>query len=165
MLIQTCALQLFADYFQFYLLDDNDGLISAAKIWTREGSERKLAAGPGIIAIGTARNMNVPVIIKVQSDESLEEFEKWDKVNECSLTVNSGKIVVMGATDYYDDAARINVQPGTYRVRIHYGSLESISENGLDGDDHYELILWPDAEERPIKVLKYTLLKVVFRIL
>ena len=41
------------------------------------------------------------------------------------------------------DAARIAVVPGTYRARISYGSLDKLSTDGLDGEDHYLVQLWP----------------------
>lgn len=150
---QTYRFELFADYFQFYLLDDK-GFPNVANIWTKDSFSRKLAVGEGIIVTGTARNMNVPVTIKIQHKEPMLELDKWDKVNECSLTVTSGKIVVMGATDLYNNAPRINVQPGIYRVRVHYGSLDNLSEDGLEGEDHYELILWSVSKEKPVEELK-----------
>jgi hypothetical protein len=107
-----------------------------------------LAACPGLIAVGTVRNMTVPVRIVIHREKPPLQPEPWDRINECSISIESGKIVVMGCTDYYPDAARILVDPGVYRVRIHYGGLDTLSENELDGDDHYELILWPEPEER-----------------
>ena len=29
-----------------------------------------------------------------------------------------------------------------YRARIYYGDLNSLSDDGLDGDDHYKVALW-----------------------
>ena len=66
----------------------------------------------------------------------------WDQVNECDIDVPSGKIVVAGCTDYFPEAARIEVQPGHYRARIYYGNLNSLSHDGLDGDDQYKVVLW-----------------------
>jgi len=44
------------------------------------------------------------------------------------LVVPSGRIIIAGCTDYLPDAARITVQPGTYKVRIYYGALDSVDE-------------------------------------
>lgn len=145
--------ELLADYFQFYLEDE--GIDSDTGIlWNKENTELMLALGPGIIAVGTARNMTVPVKVVIQETEPALELEKWDKVNECSVTINSGNIVVMGCTDYYPDASRIKVISAVYRARIHYGQLAELSEDGLDGEDHYEVILWPDTEERLVERIK-----------
>ena len=51
---------LFADYFQFYLQDEAaSGDLSEA--WTVDAVDRLLAVSPGVIGIGTVRNMDVPV--------------------------------------------------------------------------------------------------------
>ena len=65
------------------------------------------------------------------------------------MQVPSGKIIIASPSDYLPDAARILVEPGTYRARIYYGKLESISEDGLEGDDHYQVVLWPEAYKSP----------------
>ncbi len=93
--------------------------------------------------------MDVPVSIEIAEEEPENLFEEWDQVNECSITISSGKLVVAGCTDYFPDAKRINVPSDDYRARIYYGNLDSISEDGLDGDDKYIIVLWPS----PIKEL------------
>ena len=63
-------------------------------------------------------------------------------------------MILSGCTDYLPDAARIEIEPHIYRVRILYGNLESIRENGLEGDDFYILQLWKDSQMREIKEIK-----------
>jgi len=58
-----------------------------------------------------------------------------------------------GCTDYFPDAARIEFAPGSYRARIYHGSPSLLSEDALDGDDHYKVVLWT-AAPRPLQVLK-----------
>ena len=55
--------------------------------------------------------------------------------------------------DYLPDAQRFGVQPGTFRVRLSASGLNSLSTDGLEGDDHYLVQLWPDAPIEPV-VLK-----------
>jgi hypothetical protein len=50
---------------------------------------------------------------------------------------------VAGCTDYFPDAKRIDVTPGIYDVLVAYRNLESLSEDGLDGDDSYHIFLAP----------------------
>lgn len=121
--------------------------------WTQEATDRMLAIAPGTIGVGTVRDMRVPVIVEVSDAEPLEDTITWDQVNECTLEVQSGRIVVAGCTDYFQDAARIEVSPGSYRARLYYGNLDALSEDGLDGDDHYKVVLWR-ADPGPVKVLK-----------
>ena len=62
-------LSIFADYFQFYLQDDAPAPdeVNFPDAWTEEAVERQLAAVPGALAVGTAHNMTVPVVIEVLS--------------------------------------------------------------------------------------------------
>lgn len=135
-------LSLFADYFQFYIQDESvPGDLSDA--WTTEATDRLLAVVPGTIGIGTVRNTDVPVTVEIHSDLPPDDQRHWDHVVEASLDVPSGRIVVAGCTDYFPDAKRIEVTPGCYCARVSYGSLGSLSEDGLSGDDHYRVQLWP----------------------
>jgi len=143
---------LFADYYQFYLQDEGvDG--NLAESWTEEAVDRLLAIAPGTIGVGTVRNMTVPVDVEVAAAAPDDDFADWDQVNECSIEIESGKLVVAGCTDYFPEAARLSLPPGTYRARIYYGGLTLLSEDGLDGDDRYRVILWP-AEYADLVILK-----------
>ena len=142
----------FADYFQFYLQDEAaDGNLGDS--WTDEAVSRLLAIAPGTVGVGTVRNMQVPVSVEVLDAQPEPDFEAWDHIAECSIEVPSGRIVIAGCTDYFPDAARIEVYPGDYRVRVSYGSLDKLSEDGLDGEDHYRVQLWqsPAIEPRVLK--------------
>ena len=129
---QVYDFELFADYFQFYLEDDGINPNTSA-IWDREKTGQMLAVAPGLVAVGTARNMTVPIRVLIGKREPPIEVEKWDRINECSLRIDSGRIVVIGCTDYYPKAERLLVEPGVYRVSIQYGGLNTLSEDGLDG--------------------------------
>jgi hypothetical protein len=143
--------KLFADYFQFYLQDESaDGDLSDS--WTREAVERLLAIAPGTIGVGTVRNMSVPVVVEIAETTPDDDVSEWDQVNECSLEAPSGRVVIAGCTDYFPDATRIELPPGSYRARIYYGKLNALSADRLDGDDHYRINLW-SAALRPVKVI------------
>lgn len=145
-------LTLFADYFQFYLQDElaQEGL---AESWTDEAANRLLAVASGSIGVGTVRNMDVPVTIEVLTTEPVRDDENWDHITQCSIDVPSGKLVVAGCTDYFPEAKRIHLSPGTYVARISYGALDTLSDDRLDGADHYRVQLWPGCSALP-KVLK-----------
>lgn len=143
---------LFADYFQFYMQDElADGNLSEA--WNEEAVGRLLAVAPGTVGVGTVRNMDVPVSIEVLDSAPPLELEQWDHVVECTILVQGSRIVVAGCTDYFPDAARIDVAPGTYQVRVGYAGLASISVDGLSGNDTYKIQLWQSEAIEP-RVLK-----------
>jgi len=143
---------LFADYFQFYIQDEDvEGNLSDS--WNDEAVNRLLAIAPGVVGIGTVRNMDVQVSVEVLASEASVDLNQWDHVVECTLNVGSTRLVIAGCTDYFPDAARIPVSPGIYRLRACYADLNSISEDGLEGNDRYHLQLWPALEITP-RVLK-----------
>ena len=133
--------KIFADYFQFYFQDEAaDGDLGDS--WDDEAVHRLLATADGAVGVGTVRDMDVPVVVETLDFEPPLDVDNWDHVTECSLEVRSGRIVIAGCSDYFPEAARFEVRPGTYRARISYGSLGTLSEDGLDGDDRYLVQLW-----------------------
>ena len=146
-------LELFADFFQFYLQDEGaDGDLSDA--WTQEAVDRMFAVSEGVVGIGTIRNMTVPVTIEFHDSDPTPDWDSYDHVVEGSLILKSARIVVAGCTDYFPDAARFELAPGTYRVRLSSSGLDSLSEDGLDGQDRYRVQLWQAATIEPT-VLKW----------
>jgi len=148
----------FADYFQFYVEDEAKPPIDdPGNIWNEQAIADLLATGPGYISVGTVRNMTVPVTIEIHpalsEDDHMRLLESADHVVECSLEITSQRIVVMGCTDYYPDAPRIPITSGIYQVRIYYSGLNTLRENGLEGDDEYRVVLFPGIFVEP-KVLK-----------
>lgn len=95
-----------------------------------------------------------PVTVEVLEAVPDSDLDSWDHVPECSIEVPSGRIVIAGCTDYFPEAARNDVKPGTYHARISYGSLNTLSEDGLDGDDRYRVQLWRSTAIEP-GVLKH----------
>ncbi|PRY05341.1 hypothetical protein CLV24_13021 [Pontibacter ummariensis] len=155
MKIKEIKTDLFADYFQFYLQDELAER-NLSDSWTQEAVDKLLALAPGTIGVGTARNMDVPVTIQIFDSEPELPFDltPFEQINECDLEATSGKIVVAGCTDYFPEAQRIEVNKGTYRVRIYYGNLDKLSEDGLDGNDFYEIHMWPSNQKVDVKVIK-----------
>jgi len=148
----TRSFELFADYFQFYIQDESsDGDLSNA--WTDQATADLVALAPGVIGVGTARNMDVPVTIEIHDAEPSLSLDAWDQVAECDIAVPSGKLIVAGCTDYLRDAARISVPSGQYRARLLYAGLNTLSADGLDGADHYTVQLWR-APAQGLRILK-----------
>lgn len=137
------SVNVFADYFQFYLQDESASGELEEGDWRIPGAvDRLLALGPGTICVGTARNMTVPVKIDICKQAPLDALDNWDQVNECSISIPSGRFVVYGCTEWIPNALHISVEPGDYRARILYGNLNLTRGNGLEGDDHYLVKLW-----------------------
>jgi len=149
---QQHALVLFADYFQFYVCDA-EYTTDTGVLWDDVTTDRMLAVGSDLIAIGTARNMAVPVMLELASEEPADDFADWDQIIDCAVCFSSGKIIAFGCTENPDDAARFVIEPGSYRARVSYGALNDLSADGFEGRDHYRVQLWPGAPT-PIAVIK-----------
>jgi hypothetical protein len=144
---------IFADYFQFVVQDEGSD-DDFARIWTPEALAAQTAFGRSSLCPGTLRNVEVPVEIVVTESEPEIGLDGVDHAVEGSLTLPSGQVVVMGCTQYFPDAPRFHVQPGTYRALAVMIGIGSIKNEWEPADDKYVVYLWP-GDARPPKLLKH----------
>lgn len=140
---------IFADYFQFVLMDegcDDD----FGSVWTEEALARMFAVGKTSVCPGTLRNVNVPVEIHVHEAEPSIDLTGYDHAVLASLQVPSGRIVVMGCTDYLPEASRIELTPGSYQLLYLAAGVESINHESDPADDRYIVHLWPGLPREPV---------------
>ena len=143
--------EIFADYRQFYVWDHRDNR-GAPTEFTDEDVLCRIKAAPFVIVVQPERELDVPVTVEVRNDPPPNpEFDEWDHVAEASLDVPSGKLEIHESTGGSVDI--LAVTPGSYRLRACFGGLDTLSDDGLDGDDCYRLVLWP-APFAPVEVLK-----------
>lgn len=143
----------FADYFQFVVQDEqSDDDFSA--IWTPEALAAQTAFGRSAVCPGTLRNVEVPVEIVVVDDDPQVSLDDVDHAVEGSIQALSGRIVVMGCTQYFPEAPRFEVPPGTYRVLAVMTGVETIQNEWDSADDHYIVYMWPGSVRQP-KLLKH----------
>lgn len=155
--------QLFADYHQVYL-EDCQGLVGVeadpaeqvaamdalvAQLLSKEAEARHLGVALGVVCILTARAAIVPVTVEVRSQPPFDDWSGWDRVVEASLELPSGCLVLHSVSDYLPDAPRMLVEPGTYRMQVSFGGLDTLSSDELEGDDHYRVVLWPAPAREP----------------
>ena len=139
--MQAHDLEIFADYFQFYV-QDADTNEDFAEGWTDQAVAAMFVPKASALAIGTARNMNVPVRLEIHQSPP-DDPGGWDRQHTAPLLVNSGRLQVIGCSDYGPHAFVTPIQSGCHVVRVSYFSLETLSEDGLDGDDRYLIQIWP----------------------
>src|SRR5256885_3085518 len=97
---RTFQYDIFADYHQFYLQDDDQSFGDLSQAWTEEATDRLLAVASHVIGVGTVRNMNVSVSVAVHDSRPRIMENEWDHITAASLKIDSGRIVVAGCTDY-----------------------------------------------------------------
>ena len=146
-------LELFADYFQFVLLDERcDDDFSA--IWTPEALQRMLAVGDRSISVGTLRNVTVSVEIYFVTAKPIFDLSGYDHAAEASFSVPSGRLAVLGCTDYLPDAKHFDVQPGHYQVLSLASGVDTIVNEWDPAEDLYSVYLWLGAPIIP-RLLKH----------
>ena len=124
-----------------------------SEIWTEEAFKLKLGILSNTLAIGTFRNVDVPLEVEIFESEPEVNLEEWDHASKGYFTIKSGNCAVFGCTDYLPDAAKIEIKPGTYSALSLAKGLGSITEEWEDADDLYKVILWPSFNEE-YKALK-----------
>ncbi|RAX17677.1 hypothetical protein DC347_05685 [Pseudarthrobacter sp. AG30] len=129
-----------ADFHQFTVSDPTADFGDLWAKWTDETIDAMFVQGDRYIAIGTMRNMYAPVLIRLDSERSFTG--RVDKVATGVLEVPSGVVEVSGSTDNGMSGGKVKVPPGTYRVEVQYFNLDSISDDGLEGDDRYMITLF-----------------------
>lgn len=143
---------MFADYFQVHVMDVRSGG-DLSDAWDAEATERRLAVGLGIVGIGTARNVDVPVLVRVSATPPAPDEADWDWMVDAHLDCTSGQVAVLGCTDYLPAALRVSLPPGRYRLRASGRGSDTAAEQWIDARDEYRVELWPDATEG-VHVLK-----------
>ena len=142
--------EIFADYHQFYLWD-HGASPDAPTQYTEEDTVRRIKTGPFVVVVQPERNMNVPVEVEITDEPPDLDLDAWDHVTEASLDLPSGRLEIHECTGGSIDV--LAVSAGTYRVRAYHAGLRTLSEDRLDGDDHYRIVLWP-APFASLAVLK-----------
>jgi hypothetical protein len=142
--------EIFADYYQFYLWDEGERP-EAPTDYTEEDICRRIKAAPFMVVIQPVRNMDVPLEVEVAETSPALVLEGWDHIAEASIELPSGRLEIHESTGGSIDV--LPLLPGTYRARAYFGGLNTLSDDGLDGDDHYRVVLWP-APFAPVEVLK-----------
>ncbi len=141
---------IFADYFQFYLWDkDTDP--EAPVDYSDDDVSNRIKTGPNVAVIQPVRNMEVPFEIEIHESDPGFDPDDWDHIAECSLELPSGHLEIHECTG--GPIAEFSIPQGVYRVRALFGKLEELSDDELDGNDHYKATLWPSPYGE-LKVIK-----------
>ncbi|WP_147045695.1 hypothetical protein [Methylobacterium gnaphalii] len=143
---------LFADYFQIYLHDENHPELPDD--YTPESLARRLMAGPYGLILHTARNMTVPVCVEWHAGRPEPELDGFQHVAEAGIACPTGRLVLAGLTDDAAVAPRLAVKPGPLAARVSFAGLDTLDASGLEGDDRYLVQLWSAPMTAGIAVLK-----------
>jgi hypothetical protein len=136
------SFDLFADYHQFYVWDA--GAHPQAPVdYTPDDLRRRVKVSTNVVVIQPTRNMTVPVEFEVCTSDPGFDESHWDHIAECSLNLPTGNLQVHECTG--GSVLDLIVAPGTYLLRALFAGLDTLSDDGLDGEDRYRIVLWPGA--------------------
>jgi hypothetical protein len=154
-LLSRHELTVLADYSTLLIQDDDADLGEPEPTWFDTLVENWINTAPGVIGIGAARPFNVPVTVDVRRAPPADDTElrQADHVTQAGLALTSGRLLI-SMQDTRDKIPRIPLALGDYAVRIYSHGLNTLSEDALEGEDHYHVVLWPTDEDHPAKVLK-----------
>ena len=92
------------------------------------------------------------------------DIKKEKALRDHKVIINRGKSVEVDYSNLYEmisgdfdtesEMLRISLDKGVYGVFVCYKGLNTISQDGLAGDDSYHVFLWPTAEHIPKQVVK-----------
>src|SRR5256885_13634593 len=97
---RTFQYDIFADYHQFYLQDDDQSFGDLSQAWTEEATDRLLAVASHVIGVGTVRNMNVSVSVAGHDSRPQIMENEGGHITPASLKKDNGRGVGVGWTDY-----------------------------------------------------------------
>ncbi|WP_092543769.1 hypothetical protein [Actinoplanes derwentensis] len=126
-------LTLFADYHQIHVFDEGSETDLGGE-WTGRAVDDRLAVGWDAVAVGTTVDVDVEVSVELLDGPPPDDSVDFDHVAEVSLCCSSGRLVVMGCTDYEPDARRFPVAAGWLRLRVSQSNLDRAHQAGLDSD-------------------------------
>lgn len=152
----NASLSIFADYFQIYLCDP-DRIDDWSALWNDQSLDDRVVACPHTVVFCTGRNMDVPVVVfRHDTEPDLAALiAPADHAVVAGLTCANGTLKLAGLTDYLPNAYAIDIGNGCYNLAFLSFGLGKIDPvDGLDGDDRYELHLWPAAAVPTVSVPK-----------
>ncbi|WP_030718132.1 hypothetical protein [Streptomyces sp. NRRL S-237] len=157
-------LELFAGYFQIHVLDDASEATATGigDVWTEQAVLDGLGVAEHALAIRTAVNVTVDVTIDLLTGRPDDDSDDFDHVVEAGLNLASGRMVVLGCTDYIPDAARFDMPAAWTRIRTSRRSLEAAAFPDLDCEDEPEdmeeirLQAWPAPHALPDIIKRWT---------
>jgi hypothetical protein len=138
------------DHNQLFLEDDDAewGDEDLDLLYSDESRACHLGATTSRLSLMTAKwygTVRLEVILR--SDPPDSDFTGWDNVAEASIEIRSGCLAVSGP-ETYETGARVRLPPGTYRVRVYAGGIETVKDL-TDGQDHYRVVMWPGPYQAP----------------
>ena len=148
--VKHASVQVFADYHQFYL---QDGGVNppAPEDWTDDDVANRVKVAQNVVVVCPIRDMEVPVEIELHNCHPGELGSEWDHIVHCFLALPTGHLQLHECTG--GPVLDWHIEPGDYEVLVLLGGLATLSDDGLSGQDHYKVQVWP-GRSAPLSVVR-----------
>ena len=144
-------LNVFADYYQFYIWDPDLPGVAAPEDYTDADIENRVKAAPGVVVIQPVRNMTVSVDFEIYDSDPGFHINEWQHVAEAPLVLSKNRMEIHECTG--DSLALLPGPAAECTVRALFKGLNTISEDGLEGKDTYRVQVFP-ATRSEIRLIK-----------
>lgn len=145
-------LSIFADYFQF-IVQDEESKDDFGELWRDAPAGMMVAAGETALSFGTLRNVDVEVELHVVDEPPEIRSDQFDHVVEGAFASPIGKILVLGCTEDFKEASRLEIAPGSYGFLYLISGVHTIKHEWEPAEDLYSVYIWP-AEKRELRPVK-----------
>ena len=147
---REAEVEVFADYHQFYVWDAGMDPV-APEDWSDRDVANRAKTAEHVLVVCPVRNMTVPVRISLYAKEPAFDLSLYDHVVRASVALPTGQLQVHECTG--SEVLAWKVEPGTYRVLALFAGLNTLSDDGLEGQDTYHVALWL-GQPAPLQVVK-----------
>lgn len=140
-------------YFQFYIHDPASGVEIGAS-GADEIEANKFVVREGLVGVGVSSDYDrIPITVEYRENGfQFPDVEIWDRIVECAVTTRSGKIELIGCVAS-EGFGVIELPPGQYRLRIHYGGQDKVDSEG-NSADYYLIEMWPSDDPSVVVIKK-----------
>jgi hypothetical protein len=140
-------------YSQIYIVDGMMDSLYNGYSWTEEDFNSMLCVQDRFVIMGIATSLTVPFYANILNEPPQVTFDLYSHIVECSIEATTG-IRIFGDFDEEEYNLAISLNPGVYGLLACYKDLDSISFDGLEGNDSYHVFLGPSERHITKKVLK-----------
>lgn len=132
--------RIYADHYQFYILDSGADPFDGMPKWTEDAVARGFIANQHVIGISTRAHLN-DHWLELYLHSSAPDTTGFDRAIASDILLESGCIEIMGLVDSPDEVYRVEVTPGLYTVHVLTSNLgdDQFSTDVINQDDDREM--------------------------
>ena len=131
--------------FAFYICDPTVKVRLGLSV-SAEMAERRLVERDGIVIVGVLSEFTtIPIAVEL-AIHGIEPSSRmqWDRIEEGAIEVRGNRLSFQGGVG--DEFASVEIEPGRYHLRVHYGGQHTEQPDGST-EDFYLIQIWPEPRD------------------